>query len=124
MDRELEKYLAAGVAQGDDEDEIRQLYWDRQAVIREVEELRAEVKRLRITPDYLDDMLGLDPNDPLQKVASHAVEFRKRAEKAEAKLAKVRAYAKEREEYARWGRTVHSARIASDLLAILDEERR
>ena len=40
---------------------------------------------------------------------------------AEATIERVRAYAKEREAQGRYGRTVHSARIASDLLAIVDD---
>jgi hypothetical protein len=44
-----------------------------------------------------------------------------RADAAEAKLARIAEYAREREAYGKRGRTVHSARIASDLLAILNE---
>ena len=45
-----------------------------------------------------------------------------RAEKAEAAVARVRSYAKDREAYGQRGRVVHSARIATDLLAIVDNE--
>ena len=41
--------------------------------------------------------------------------------KAQTTLDKVRQYAKDREAYGRRGRTVHSARIASDLFNILGE---
>ena len=51
MDKELEKYLSADTIQGQEdwtaEDEFRELYEDRQAVIREVEGLRVEVEALR-----------------------------------------------------------------------------
>lgn len=40
----------------------------------------------------------------------------------EKKLDKIRAYAEERKAYGKRGRTVHSSRIATDLLRILDGE--
>jgi len=53
--------------------------------------LRAEVERLRVSPDHVEDLLGIDPNDPLNKIATYAVEQRNRAEAAEAKVARVEA---------------------------------
>ena len=53
------------------------------------EAAEAEVKRLRISPDHLEEMLDIDPNDPLNKLARYGVEQRRRGEDAEAALAKV-----------------------------------
>ena len=67
------------------------------------------------------DLIAEDGDGDWGAVWDHLSALRPRAEAAEAKLAKVRAYAKEREAQGRYGRTVHSARIASDLLAIVDD---
>ena len=48
--------------------------------------------------------------------------WRERAEEAEAKLAEVMDYAKDREWYGKRDRAVHSARIASDLFHLLQNE--
>jgi hypothetical protein len=42
----------------------------------EIEQLRAEVARLRIEPDNVERLLGIDPNDPLEKLAAEIVRLR------------------------------------------------
>jgi chromosome segregation ATPase len=51
----------------------------------EVKRLKSEIERLTIEPDDIEAMLGIDPNDPVHKVAKVAVEWKARALKAEAK---------------------------------------
>ena len=57
---------------------------------RALEAAEAEVERLRISPDRLEEMLGIDPNDPLNKLARYGVEQRRRAEDAEAEVVRHR----------------------------------
>ncbi len=49
-----------------------------EAAEAERDALRAQVKRLTITPDHLDTMLGIDPNDPLSKFAAEIIRLRRR----------------------------------------------
>ena len=134
----------------DDDDTPRSVFPEPLAerLTRENKELRAEVERLRevlvrvraLGDAFADDGVtrhggniawhieevianekGDFPDAADQRIASQ----RERAESAEARLraleADLRAYADQREAYGRRGRTVHSARIASDLRAVLDK---
>jgi hypothetical protein len=56
------------------------------------------VERLRIEPDNVERILGIDPNDPLEKMAKAYVEARDRAEAAEAEIERLRAEVESRGE--------------------------
>lgn len=57
----------------------------------EIARLSAEMERLRISPDTIEELLGIDPNDPLNKLARYAVDLRAELAKERAKVARVEA---------------------------------